>query len=40
LGLSVEEKVLAVLFGGLLDVSVANLITSGMLLLLFANPGG
>lgn len=37
-GLNVVQKVLAVLFGGLLLFSVAYLITSGVLWLLFANP--
>jgi hypothetical protein len=37
-GLSIGQKILGVLFGGLLLFSVANLITSGVLLLLFANP--
>lgn len=39
LGLNLGRKVLAVLFGGLLMFSVAYLITSGVLWLLFANPG-
>ncbi|MCA1688730.1 MAG: hypothetical protein LC714_09145, partial [Actinobacteria bacterium] len=38
LGLNVGQKALAVLFGGLLVFSVAYLITSGVLWLLFANP--
>jgi len=38
LGLNVAQKVLAVLFGGLVLFSVAYLITSGFLWLLFANP--
>jgi hypothetical protein len=38
LSLNVGQKVLAVLFGGLLLFSVAYLITSGVLWLLFANP--
>jgi hypothetical protein len=38
LGLNVGQKVLAVLFGGLLLFSVAYLITSGVLWLMFANP--
>jgi hypothetical protein len=38
-GLNVAQKVLAVLFGGLLLFSVTYLITSGVLWLLFANPG-
>jgi hypothetical protein len=37
-GLNVAQKVLAVLFGGLLLFSVTYLITSGLLWLLFANP--
>ena len=36
--LNVAQKVLAVLFGGLLLFSVAYLITTGVLWLLFANP--
>jgi hypothetical protein len=38
LNLNVGSKVLAVLFGGLLLFSVAYLVTSGVLWLLFANP--
>jgi hypothetical protein len=38
LGLNVAQQVLAVLFGGLLLFSVAYLLTSGVLWLLFANP--
>jgi hypothetical protein len=37
-GLNLGQKVLAVLFGGLLLFSVSYLITSGVLWLLFANP--
>jgi len=37
-GLNFGQKVLAVLFGGLLVFSAAYLITSGVLWLLFANP--
>jgi hypothetical protein len=40
LGLNVAQKVLAVLFGGLLLFSVTYLITSGVLWLMFANPKG
>jgi hypothetical protein len=39
LSLNVGQKVLAVLFGGLLLFSVTYLITSGVLWLVFANPG-
>jgi len=39
-GLNVGQKVFAVLFGGLVLFSVAYLITSGVLWLLFANPEG
>jgi hypothetical protein len=39
-GLSVAQKVLAVLFGGLLLFSVTYLITSGVLWLIFADPEG
>jgi len=38
LGLNVAQKVLAVVFGGLLLFSVSYLITSGVLWLVFANP--
>src|SRR3712207_5784892 len=38
LGLNAGQKVLAVLFGGLLLFSVAYLITTGVLWLLFASP--
>ena len=38
LGLNVAQKVLAVLFGGLLLFSVTYLVTSGVLWLVFANP--
>jgi hypothetical protein len=40
LNLNVVQKVLAVLFGGLLLFSVTYLITSGVLWLVFANPEG
>jgi hypothetical protein len=39
-GLNFVQKVLAVLFGGLLLFSVTYLITSGVLWLMFANPEG
>jgi hypothetical protein len=39
-GLNVVQKVLAVLFGGLLLFSVTYLVTSGVLWLLFATPEG
>jgi hypothetical protein len=40
LSLNVVQKVLAVLFGGVLLFSVTYLITSGVLWLMFANPEG